>query len=46
MATNRPAIMLIYQYDVAGVSYEASRTSLIFGSGSICIPVGSDCPPR
>ena len=25
MATNRPATMLIYQYDVAGVSYEASQ---------------------
>jgi len=24
-ATNRPATMLIYQYDVAGVSYEASQ---------------------
>ena len=25
MATSRPATMLIYQYDVAGVSYEASQ---------------------
>ena len=25
METNRPATMLIYQYDVAGVSYEASQ---------------------
>jgi hypothetical protein len=25
VATNRPATMLIYQYDVAGVSYEASQ---------------------
>ena len=25
MATGRPATMLIYQYDVAGVSYEASQ---------------------
>src|SRR5208282_2839808 len=25
MDTNRPATMLIYQYDVAGVSYEASQ---------------------
>jgi hypothetical protein len=25
MSTNRPATMLIYQYDVAGVSYEASQ---------------------
>src|SRR5258708_13614590 len=24
--TNRPATMLIYQYDLAGVSYEASQT--------------------
>jgi len=29
--------MLIYQYDVAGVSYEARRTLPIFGNGSIYI---------
>ena len=37
------ATMLIYQYDVAGVSYEASQ-DVTYGSGSICIRAGLDCP--
>jgi hypothetical protein len=40
------AVLLIYKYDVAGVSMSARRTSPTYGSGLICIPAGWGCPRR
>ena len=37
------AVMLIYKYDVAGVTYQCHRTSRICVIGLICTPAASAC---